>query len=333
MTAGVIPLKYYLGVDGGGSKTYALISDERGNIVGKGHSGNGNHQIDREEARRNIRESVEMALRQAKLSPDAIEFAYFGLAGADREADFAILRPMIAELGFPGHEIVCDTMIALRAGTDLPYGVVLICGTGTNSAGKNPRGESWQCGGFDYLFGDFGGGGSLCIEVFRSVIRAWDGREKATLLTQLLLDELGYGSVQEMYDDYLDGQKSPPLQIAKLLFTAALQGDDVALAVIRKQGEELGKSAQAVIRRLRMERDAFNVVLAGSILTRGEGDLIRAYIDKAVRETAPGASVVKLRVEPVVGAVWLAMEAGGRPLAQEIYERLRTLSEFFEGAG
>ncbi|QMV41850.1 N-acetylglucosamine kinase [Cohnella cholangitidis] len=321
-------MKYYLGVDGGGSKTYTLIVDELGTIVGKGNSGNGNHQTGYETAKRNIRESVEMALAEAGLKREDIEFAYFGLAGADREIDYRILRPMIAELGFPRHEINCDTMIALRAGTDRPYGVVLICGTGSNSAGVNAKGQFFQCGGFTYLYGDFGGGGSLCVEVFRSVIRAWDGRERPTMLTRLLLDDLGYDNVQAMFDDYLDHNKVPPIRVAKLLFQAAGEGDEVAQAILRHQGEELGRSAKAVIRRLCMENDSFDVVLAGSIVTRGEGDFVHASIRQAVKEAAPGAKVVKLQVEPVVGAVWLAVEASGIPLPELIYDRLRTVSEY-----
>ncbi len=321
-------MKYYLGVDGGGSKTYTLIVDEQGTIVGKGQSGNGNHQIDYEAAKANIGESVEMALTQAGLKREQIEFAYFGLAGADREIDYGILRPMIAELGFPRHEINCDTMIALRAGTDRSYGVVLICGTGSNSAGVSPEGQFYQCGGFTYMFGDFGGGGTLCVEVFRTVIRAWDGRERPTLLTQLVLDDLGYASVQEMFDDYLDHNKMPPLRLAKLLFQAAKEGDEVAADILRMQGVELGKSAKAVIRRLVMESLTFDVVLAGSIVTRGEGDFIHKCIREAVQEVAPSARVVTLEVEPVVGAVWLAVEATGIELPRAVYEHLRGVAEF-----
>lgn len=321
-------MKYYLGVDGGGSKTYTLIINEQGTIVGKGDSGNGNHQTDYNAARRNIRESVEMALGQAGLTQQDIEFAYFGLAGADREADYKILRPMIAELGFPRCEINCDTIIALRAGTNRPYGVVLICGTGTNSAGINPQGQFYQCGGFSYPFGDFGGGGSLRIEAFRAIIRAWDGRGEPTLLTQLLLQDLGYDSVQALFDDYLDNNKLPPLGVAKLLFQAANQGDAVAKNILRMQGEELGVTAQAVIKRLGMESESFDVVLAGSIVTRGEGDYIHAYIEQAVKGIAPGAELAKLQVEPVIGAVWLAVEASGIELPSHIYDQLRSVSDY-----
>jgi hypothetical protein len=36
-----LTLAYNLGIDGGGSETYALLSDEHGHVLGKGRSGNG----------------------------------------------------------------------------------------------------------------------------------------------------------------------------------------------------------------------------------------------------------------------------------------------------
>jgi len=321
-------MKYYLGVDAGGSKTFAVVANERGEVVGKGHSGNGNHQLGYDVAKASIAGSVNMALDQAGLDRSGIEYACFGLAGADRPIDFTILRPMIGELGFAKHEIVCDTMTALRAGTTRPYGVVLICGSGTNSAGRNRQGETYQCGGFDYQYGDFGGGATLAVEAFRSVIRAWDGRERPTLLTELLLSYLGYPSVQALYDDFLDHGKPVPLDTAKLLFEAARRGDGVAIDILQKQGEELGKSACAIIRRLHMEDETFDVVLAGSVVTRGDGQYISEHIVRAVSGLAPNATVVKLKVEPVVGAVWLAMEAEGRALDRSVYDRLGQVSDY-----
>ncbi|MBB3110742.1 N-acetylglucosamine kinase-like BadF-type ATPase [Paenibacillus phyllosphaerae] len=321
-------MNYYLGVDAGGSKTYTLIADETGRIVGKGASGNGNHQTGYEEAKRNITASVEEALAAANVKREQITFACFGLAGADREIDYRILRPLIAGLGFPHYEITGDTMIAMRAGTDRPYGVVLICGTGTNSAGKNPQGTFYQCGGFSYLFGDFAGGGTLAREAFRSVIRAWDGREQPTKLTGLLLERLGYQTVQAMFDDYLDHEKAVPIDVARLVFQAAQDVDAVAERLLRIQGEELGVAARAVIDRLGMSGEAFDVVLAGSIVTRGQGSFVLDPIEAAVKAAAPAARIVRLQTEPVIGALWLAFEADGQPLPEQVYEKLRTVSEY-----
>ncbi|MBP3965435.1 N-acetylglucosamine kinase [Paenibacillus lignilyticus] len=320
---------YYLGIDGGGTKTHALLTDEQGNVLGKGQSGNGNHQLDAEGAARHLAEAVSAALTQAGLNREDIQHAYFGLAGADREADYRILHPIVSAIGLPRYSITCDTMIGLRAGTDRSYGISVICGTGTNCAGRNREGVHLQCGGFEYMHGDFGGGASLNIEAFRTVIRAWDGREKPTLLTDLLLRYLGYQDVETMFHDFLDHDKKVPIDVTKLLFEAAALGDEAAIAILRHQGTELGKSVVAVARRLGMTGETFDVVLAGSLLTRGDrGGWIRGPLEELVSAAAPSATLVTLTVDPVFGAVWSAMEADGLTIEQDVYDRMRALGEF-----
>jgi len=314
-------LTYYLGVDGGGSKTLAVVTDRTGRILGRGMSGCGNHQLGVSLADGNIREATEKALADAGLRREDIAYAMFGLAGADREADFQILRPMVAAMGYERHGIVCDTVIGLRAGTRQPDGVVLICGSGTNCYGMNAAGEELQVGGFGYEFGDFGGGSELAVEAFRAVIRAWEGREKPTALTALVLEAAGYDNVYDMYHGYLDEGKRAPHSFAKLLFQAA-ERDETARAILERQGRELGCTASAVIHKLRMEADAFDVVLAGSILTRGEGQYVVPFIEQQVKASAPDCRLRILELEPAAGALLLAMDRDGIQIEGAVYENL-----------
>lgn len=314
-------VNYYLGVDGGGSKTLAVVTDQTGRIIGRGESGCGNHQTGVERAELNIRLAVDQAMKQAGRSRADIAFALFGLAGADREADFRILRPMIAGLGFQRHGIVCDTVIGLRAGTRQPDGVVVICGTGTNCYGINRLGQELQIGGFGYAFGDFGGGSDLAVEVFRSVIRSWEGREIPTRLSEAALKTLGFQTEEELFHHYLDHKKRIPHHLAKLLFDVA-EHDEIARAILRRQGRELGLTAAAVIRKLGMERDSFDLVMAGSVLTRGDSRYVVPYIEAEISLVAPGCRLAMLTLEPVAGAIYLAIEQAGGTVPDIVYDNM-----------
>ncbi|NGP57532.1 ATPase [Paenibacillus thiaminolyticus] len=317
----------YLGVDAGGSKTHALLVDAEGNVLGTGLSGNGNHQIDRNGAARNVRSACEAALASAGLRHEDVNFAYFGLAGADREPDYVILRPMIAELGFARHAFVCDTMIGMRAGTDRPYGGVIISGTGFNSAARNRYGDELQYGGYGHLFGDgFGAGSSLAVLAFRSVIREWDGRGEATGLTPLILKEMNYGNVEDMYTDVLDNGVSVPRDLVKCLFEAAAEGDAVAQRILEEEGTELGNAVNALIRRLNMTDDEFDVVLIGSVLMRGKGSYLHDAVSREVSRVAPKARCVRLQSDPVVGAVLSAMDEEGVIISPELDARLKSFT-------
>lgn len=317
----------FLGIDAGGTKTHALLVDEKGKVLGQGLSGNGNHQTAFEQARTNIESACNAALNEAGITKDQVTFAYFGLAGADREPDYAILRPMIASLGYDRHAIACDTMIGMRAGTSRSHGAVIISGTGFNAAARNAKGEELQYGGFGYLFGDGQGSGSdLAVHAFRTAVRSWEGREEYSILTKLVPETLGYESVQAMYDDALDNGKRPPKDLAKLMFEAAGQGDAVAIRILREAGFEHANSVNALIKRLGMQEETFDVVLIGSVMSRGSSPHMVDAIKEAVAKTAPNASVVRLNVDPVIGAVMSAMDSSGVEIDAATDAALRSIT-------
>ncbi|MEF2965584.1 BadF/BadG/BcrA/BcrD ATPase family protein [Paenibacillus sp. M1] len=320
-------MDFFMGVDAGGSKTYSLIADASGKVVGRGRAGNGNHQINLREAKRNIASACSQALEEAGLAPGDLAFAYFGLAGADREPDYKILRPMIAGLAIPRHAITCDTMIAMRAGSSRPYGAVVISGTGFNAAARNRAGDELQYGGFGFMFGDgHGSGRGLANLAFRSAVRAWDGRGKPTLLHDLVLERTGFAGVPDMLDAALDAGYEPPLHLAELMFRAAAQGDEVASAILAQEGAELGNAAAALIRRLGMAGEEFEVVLGGSVLAKSAPGVMHEALAEPVRLAAPNARVVQITMEPVAGAVLSAMDHAGYRPGPAVLDRLRNIS-------
>ncbi|MFC7678752.1 N-acetylglucosamine kinase [Paenibacillus sp. GCM10028914] len=320
-------MRKYLGVDAGGSKTHAVIVDECGNVLGKGIAGNGNHQIERDLAEQNITAACDAALQEAGITKEEVSFAYFGLAGADREADYEILRPMIGGMGYPRHEIACDTMIGMRAGTDRSYGAAIICGTGFNSAARNSVGEELQYGGFGFKYGDGHAGGSgLALLTFRSVIRAWDGRGPETLLTSKVLDQMDYTSVEALFEDVLYGKTSIPSSLVKTLLEAAEAGDAVAISILETEGAELANAVCTLIERLGMRDETFDIVYIGSVLNRGKSSILTNAIEREVAKRAPQARCVHLTSDPVAGALLSAMDSDGRVIDAETESRLKSLS-------
>lgn len=317
----------FLGVDAGGTKVHALIVDEQGRVLGQGIVfGNGNHQTGKQEAENNIRSACEQALFTAGLQREDIDFAFFGLAGADRAPDFEILNPMIAALKFKRYKIVCDTMIAMRAGTRDASGVVIISGTGSNCAARNKDGAELDYGGFGYMFGDgHGSGTDLAIHVFRAVVRAWDERGPATMLTELVLKHTSSISVEEIFEDILYGRKSLPLDLGKLVFEAAAAGDALSIRILEQEGTEFGNAANALIRRLNMQEDVFDVVLGGSVFSKSTSRHMIDAIEREVKRVAPHTNFVRVEMDPVVGAVMSAMDSAGHQINDAVYNQLHQI--------
>jgi len=317
-----------LGVDAGATKTFALVADEDGHILGFGRGGPGNHQAaGLEPALAEIKRSSEEALAQAGASPP-VDFGFFGLAGADLPVDYALLIPAVEEMGIARRlRIKNDTMVALRAGLKRSWGVAVISGAGFNAGGIGPDGREIQLPGLGALSGDWGGSGDIAHEMIRLICRAWDERGQPTVLTEMVLTALGLPSVKELIAqlyqsqfDYYPGQfdQRRLLALVPFVFEAAYRGDPVAQDLLVRVGTEVGTTANAIIKRLGLETTDVEVVLGGSVF-KGKGPLLVDTITQVVHRIAPQAAIGLPEFEPVVGAVFLALESLGVEVNEAVY--------------
>ena len=133
-----------LGVDGGGSKTTALLATAEGELVGRGSGPACNYQsVGAEAAWSALDEAVRAAWEDSGQEPVVIAAACLGLAGAARAVDRALFEGWIAER-LPGAWglVVNDAELVLAAGTPEGWGVALISGTGSIAYGRAPDGRS-----------------------------------------------------------------------------------------------------------------------------------------------------------------------------------------------
>src|SRR6266566_417922 len=177
-------MTYFLGVDGGASKTAALVTDDAGKPLGTGIAGPSNHlRVGIETAARNIERAVNKALVTADVASREIVWAYCGIAGADHPAHRQEVVDSL-EIFFPRGNFTVDNdaRIALA-------GVVVIAGTGSVAFGRNDAGEEARAGGWGPIIGDEGSGYFIARTGLSAILRAYDGRGKPTLMTELLRSE------------------------------------------------------------------------------------------------------------------------------------------------
>jgi len=301
--------RVYLGIDGGGSKTEALVIDETGRVLHTGRSGRANYQTcGLEMAMDHVREAALEALHGRQ----AISAAYC-LAGADTRADYAILEPAVRALEL-GQEIVLynDVIAIFRAGSRYPYGMAVVCGTGFNAGGISRDGREVRLPSLGTMTGDIGGGGWLGTSALGAAFRAWDGRGASTLLQDMVLRALNVDDMETLAERIVLNQITyqHTLELAPLVFKAAVAGDEVACQLLRQQGEEIGITILAILRRLDLLDTDCDVVLGGSVFY-GEGPLLMDTVRKYIEPAAPLAVLKRLSVRPVVGAALLAADHAG----------------------
>jgi len=314
---------YILGVDGGTTKTIALVADMEGRILGAARGGNSNWTGDDVTAPMAVvAETCRAALAQAGVRPDEVAVGVFGLAGADWPEDYA-RRQAALEAAQLARRIVVrnDAIVGWRAGTRQTYGVVIAAGTGSNTCVLAPDGREW-CYGY-YVF--YGGAVDIAQEILGAVFRAEDGRGQPTCLTDMALRHLSYPTAEALLKAMIAGKvnQAARLTLCPLAFEAAVAGDEVAAGIIIKQGKALAEYATAAIRRFDMQHLTFDVVLAGSVF-KGQGPLLVDTVTQAIHRVAPRAKVVRAVQEPAAGALLLAYDALGIPVSDAMHTALHT---------
>jgi N-acetylmuramic acid 6-phosphate etherase len=209
-------LTYVIGVDGGGSKTLALVANTEGRILGEGSAGPSNpHSHGAAGAFKSIETAICSAQAAAGLS-SAPFAACLGLAGADSPEEIALVSAWWAEC-FPGVrlQIVNDAWLVLAAGTPTGIGVAIISGTGSISVARGPDGRTARAGGWGHLFGDEGSGYAIGLEALRIVSQAADGRHQATLLTEFLLSHFSIQNPMDLIRK-IYSLKSPRVEVGRL---------------------------------------------------------------------------------------------------------------------
>lgn len=308
-------MTYFIGVDGGASKTAALLVDENGTKLGSGMAGASNHlRVGIETATRNVERAVNGALVEAGVAIRDVEYAYCGIAGSDHPAHHDKVVEAL-KVFFPRGNFIVDTdaRIALTGAVGFGAGIVVISGTGSVAFGRNDNGDEGRAGGWGPTLGDEGSGFWIAREGLSAIVRAHDGRGFATAMTDLLCVEYDMCSPDELprviyatttnVDDVA--------RYGKLVIEAAREGDHVARNILARGGSELAECVLAIARKLHMTDSEFPVAYVGGAFHAG--DLLLEPMRLRLQRDAPGASLIPPKYPPVEGAAMMAMRASEAP--------------------
>ena len=306
-------MKYFLGVDVGGTKTHALIADENGKALGFATGGPGNWEgVGYAGLTRVLLEVTGSALKQARIRVDQLAGAGMGIGGYDWPSERLDHLQAIRPLGLDCPlEIVNDASLGILAGTSEGCGVSVVAGTGCNARGLNRdhKREGRAVGGGSRWSGEYAGGYDIVARAMQAVTFEWLKRGPKTTLTSIFLEHTGAKDLDDLVEGvYLERYQFDSPLVLKVFETARL-GDPQAQAVMRWAGKELGEMAVGVINQLEFQHEQFEVVLIGSL--HGASPILDETLRKTIRNIAPQARFLRLGVPPVVGAVLLGMEAAG----------------------
>lgn len=315
-------MTYLLGVDGGTSKTRALISKPDGTIVGHAHTGGSNiYEGAPETGLANAMQAPAEALARADLSPETLSTSVFSMSGADWPEDLLLFRARARACGY-GRSItvVNDSIGGMYAGRPAGVCVAIICGTHAACAARGDDGHIWH----NSFWQMIGGAHDLGRAALKAVYQAELGIIEATSLTQSVLDYFDAASVKSLlhrqtalfHDPFPDVALLTPL-----LLDHAAAGDCVAANLIKEHGRELAKYALASARKVAIHDRRFELVLGGSVFRHASNNLSEEIVD-AMHALSLDPVLTFARHEPVVGALLIALEKHGTVADDAVLSRI-----------
>ncbi len=315
---------YALGIDGGGSRTRALLCDTLGQIIGQGLSGGTNPRTSTTgELKAHLQEAIEQATRS--IDSSKILAAHFGLAGAGDAGTRAKVQAITKELlcEETTRTIGNDLEIALVGGLGSKAGIVLVAGTGSACYGRTCDGRSAKCGDWGDLVDDVGSGSWIGLRALQVCVRQADGRLPESHLKQAVMDFLKIEHMDAfktcIHDTGLS--RSERAQLAPIILDLASTGDEVSLAIVAEGVSALSSCVFITSRQLDIKSPT--VLLAGGLL---QHTYFSNSLEAALNTRIPNAIITQPIFSPTAGAVLMALEAASCKISEDTLENLKETS-------
>jgi glucosamine kinase len=292
-------MPFFLGIDGGGTKTRCIIGDEKSEL-GRGSSSSCKVQkVGEACARDSLSAAIHEACVRAGISPRQIARTCAGVTGAGRPEIARVMQELLASVIGGEIEIVGDVEIAFDDAFGGEPGVIVIAGTGAIAYGRNAHGETARAGGWGYLISDEGSGSWVGLEAVRAALHAKDRGENPALLSDLA-EALAAAS----FDDFIVKLNANSLPDLSTLFPAVLSaaesGNELASDVLDRAGCELAKMAGIVGGRL-FEDGAYSVATHGGVISSSE--IVRRAFERQLRAQLPKANWLQRAIDSARGAL------------------------------
>jgi glucosamine kinase len=308
-------MAYYLGIDGGGTKTRCLLADET-TVLAKAMSGGSNIvRLGETQAREALHTAIRQVCATAKISPDQIRAICVGAAGAARPEIAAKIRIILVELiseiapeiARTKIEVVGDTVIALEAAFGAGPGVIAIAGTGSIVYGRDAAGHTARAGGWGFAVSDEGSGHWIGRRAISSILSAYDqGLE--TALTGMVLQAWKLNTLDELVQQ---ANSTPPPDFPRLfpiVLRAADKADSIARDLLADTGARLATLVAIVVRRLAFHAPGamfpgamLPVAMTGSVFR--QSPYVRQVFYNTLQTSFPGLDLRQDLADPVEGAL------------------------------
>ncbi len=299
-------MAFYLGIDGGGTKTKFLLGDEQ-RVLAEATTAGSNILRSGEGA---VRESLQAGLSEvcatAGISTSHITRVVAGIAGSSnpevRASLLAMLRPKLSS----DIAIVGDMVIAHHAALAGNPGVLVNSGTGSIAYGRNAGNQTARAGGWGFAISDEGSGHWIGRAAIAVAMRRYDAQKEDDGFLHHLVAAVGAANPQALAQ-FANSTANPDFARAfPAVLSLAEQGDVTAKEILKRAGEELAELGHTVIGRLFRSEDEIPVAATGGIFRSSA--LVFETFSNTLHTRYSGATISLSNADPAMGALMLARQ-------------------------
>ncbi|HUP88411.1 MAG TPA: BadF/BadG/BcrA/BcrD ATPase family protein, partial [Longimicrobiales bacterium] len=257
---------FYIGIDGGGTQTTALLTDSEGHELGRTSGPPGIIDVlDPEAGARALADLASQTLTDAGIDAQASAIVC-ALAGAGREPERTRLEQSLEAQRVAGTVcITTDFDAAMHDAFGGGSGILVIAGTGSSAWGRNEDGRTARAGGWGVILGDEGSGYAIGTAALRRCMREFDGRDHGDDWVPLILAQTGVSSVEQLVRWAAAAPKADIAALAPAVFEAAFRGNAVGRGIVLNAAKEICKHVVALHDRLKPWNAPPTVALTGGL--------------------------------------------------------------------
>lgn len=301
-------MKYYIGIDGGGTKTLAYLGNEKKEVLSSIKVGSTNyHSVGTISTKKEFKEIFDFFKVNIGITLDKIKGVCIGGAGIDSPKDEKVIEKIFRDIGYENDLLIYnDSVTALVGANGEKKGAMVISGTGSIVLGIDKSGKSHRVGGWGHIIDDAGSGYAIARDGLKKIVESYDGREDNTEIWEVISKKLNISHVGELISFIYntDIKKHDIANLAPCIIDL-YKIDAVAKKVIDNAVRDLCKMIGALANK--MNEEDFSLGLSGSILLKS--DVIRKLFSKEIEKKYPDIHIHLPKENAATGALILAVES------------------------
>ncbi len=309
-------MKYYIGVDGGGTKTAFALFDENKTMLDTIQGPGSNHEnLDTsfDGASDVIMDGINALCEKNGIKKDDLSYTLMGLAGIDHPYQYDAMCALLREKGLDNFEVFNDGFIVVKAGSESGHAIGFNCGTGVCCNGIDKNGKMLQLAGLGDFSGDISGGSNIVTKAFELAYNDLFLNTGKCVISDMIMKEYGFTEREQLLtliEKIENGEGTYVRRFIDFFFEAVKLGDAHALEHCDRMSTKGAQLIAALANQLDFGDGEVEVVLSGSINVKLDN---KYYLDQLLfkAEALSGKKLrfIKLEAKPVTGCInWIMQE-------------------------